>query len=247
VSALGVVVHVVYVQLAWVQVDRWSHGGTRYAERDAPSVVWPSMSGHGDDIRAVPSLMTERVEGATFTAQAVRLDGRRFASCTFDGCSIVYAGGPTEVVGCAFNDCVWKLEGQAANTVTLLGALGASDGMTGGRLVTNLFPQLRRMSGEVAAIPEQASTPERLGVGAAVEVRIGDVTITTSTGEAGARDVHAAETHDEASPPADEAPNGKPRRRAPSGRWIFASGDLAWIVIAAGVVLASVVLGRTGG
>ncbi|MDZ7706781.1 MAG: hypothetical protein U5J97_02590 [Trueperaceae bacterium] len=191
--------------------------------------------------------MTERVEGATFAGQTVRLDDRRFVSCTFDGCSIVYAGGPTEVLGCTFTDCIWQLEGRAANTVTLLGGLGASDGSTGRRLVTGLFSQLRRMRGEVAPFPDRGSTPERLAVGAADEVRIRDVTITTSATETRTADTRPVETRAGTSSLAEEARNGEPRRPAPSGRWIFLSGDLAWIVIAAGVVLATVVLGRTGG
>lgn len=229
-------------------------------------MVWPSMSRHGDDVRAVPSRMTERVEGATFAEQTVQLDGRRFVSCSFDGCSIVYAGGPAEVLACTFTDCVWRLEGRAANTVTLLGGLGASDGSTGQRLVDSLFSQLRRRGDDVATIPAQASTPERLGVHAVDEVRFGDVTITTSadaTRRAEPRAASRAEatraeatrteerrtdgTREHVASASAEAPNGEARRRAPSGRWIFLSGDVAWILIAAGVVLVTVVLGRTGG
>lgn len=196
--------------------------------------------------------MTERVEGATFAEQTVQLDGRGFVSCTFDGCRIVYAGGPTELLGCTFSDCVWHLEGEAANTITLLGGLGASDGPTGPRLVTGLFSQLRRMRGEAASTQEQASTPERLGVRTADEVRIGDVTIRTSadvssTNVSSPDATSADEAREGVSSSTDPTTNRGGRRRMRNGRWIFASGDVAWIVVAAGVALATVVLGRTGG
>lgn len=191
--------------------------------------------------------MTERVAGEAFTEQTVQLDGRGFVSCTFDACRIEYAGGPTEVVGSTFTDCVWHLEGNAANTVALLGGLGASDGPTGPRLVDGLFSQLRQVRGEVAAIPDRASTAERLSVRTVDEVRIGDVSIRTST------DVTTTDGTREGAPsvagttPNGTTPNGTTRRRSRVGRWIFASGDIVWIVIAAGVVLASVIIGRTGG
>jgi len=150
--------------------------------------------------------MTERVEGATFADETVRLDGRTFVSCTFGGCRIAYAGGSTQLVGCTFTDCAWHLEEGAANTVELLEALGA------------------RM-------------PERLGVAVSDEVRIDDVTIRTSPDEAG----------EGAATVSGETPEGAARQRAGAGRWIFVSADLAWIVIAAGAVLVTVALGRTGG
>jgi hypothetical protein len=60
------------------------------------------------------------VEDRTFVGQTVRLDGRRFVACAFEGCRLVYAGGDAAVENCTFTDCTWDVQDAAANTVLLL-------------------------------------------------------------------------------------------------------------------------------
>ena len=49
------------------------------------------------------------------------LDGETFSDCAFEACRLVYSGGePQKFEGCRFNDCEWKFEGAAAQTLSYL-------------------------------------------------------------------------------------------------------------------------------
>ena len=59
--------------------------------------------------------------GETFNHQTVALDGETFTDCAFAGCRLVYAGGePPQLEGCRFDDCDWRFEDAAANTLSYL-------------------------------------------------------------------------------------------------------------------------------
>ena len=59
--------------------------------------------------------------GVSFNHQTVELDGETFADCAFAGCRMVYAGGvPPKFESCRFDDCDWRFEDAAADTLSYL-------------------------------------------------------------------------------------------------------------------------------
>ncbi len=59
--------------------------------------------------------------GAIFNHETIALDGESFTDCEFRFCRLVYSGGAApEMAGCQFEDCEWKLEGAAADTLAHL-------------------------------------------------------------------------------------------------------------------------------
>lgn len=65
-----------------------------------------------------------RISGRRFVRAHVVLDNTRFVGCTFIECRFRFSGGE-----CSFSDCAFvrpeiEFDGQAANTVALLSALG---------------------------------------------------------------------------------------------------------------------------
>ena len=64
-----------------------------------------------------------------FNHETVTLDGEEFSDCEFRDCRMVYAGGPPPVFqSCRFDDCEWKFEGSAANTLAYLKVVWAVGG-----------------------------------------------------------------------------------------------------------------------
>jgi hypothetical protein len=67
----------------------------------------------------------EHVRDRAFKNERVEIDGKRFTSCTFHSCALVYAGGDTEFgAGCSVENCRPEFSGSARRTVLLLHALG---------------------------------------------------------------------------------------------------------------------------
>jgi hypothetical protein len=67
----------------------------------------------------------EHVRDRQFKNERVEIDGKRFTSCTFTDCDLVYSGGDVEFgPGCVVNDCRPEFSGPARRTVLLLHALG---------------------------------------------------------------------------------------------------------------------------
>jgi len=59
-----------------------------------------------------------------YNHETVALDGEAFSHCEFRACRLVYAGGePPRFDRCRFEDCEWKLEGPAAQTLVHLRAM----------------------------------------------------------------------------------------------------------------------------
>jgi len=59
--------------------------------------------------------------GAQYNHETIALDGESFSDCEFRSCRLVYSGGATpQMGGCRFDDCEWKLEGAAADTLAHL-------------------------------------------------------------------------------------------------------------------------------
>ncbi len=67
----------------------------------------------------------EVVQGRHFINESVELDGKKFCSCSFNGCCLNYAGGTVEFgAGCIVENCRPEFSGPARRTVLLLHALG---------------------------------------------------------------------------------------------------------------------------
>lgn len=67
----------------------------------------------------------EHVRNRHFKNERIEIDGKRFTSCTFDGCELIYAGGDVEFgSGCSVENCRPEFSGPARRTVLLLHSLG---------------------------------------------------------------------------------------------------------------------------
>lgn len=64
-----------------------------------------------------------------FNHETVALDGESFSDCAFRSRRMVYSGGkPPSFEACRFDDCEWKFDGPAAQTLAqlkLIWGLGA--------------------------------------------------------------------------------------------------------------------------
>jgi hypothetical protein len=59
--------------------------------------------------------------GVSYNHQTVLLDGESYSDCSFASCRLVYAGGEAPRFDrCRFEDCDWKLEEAAAQTLSFL-------------------------------------------------------------------------------------------------------------------------------
>jgi hypothetical protein len=77
-----------------------------------------------DCLRRSPARQRQRRD-RQFKNERVEIDGKRFTSCTFDACELVYSGGDVEFgPGCVVNDCRPEVFESARRTVLLLHALG---------------------------------------------------------------------------------------------------------------------------
>jgi hypothetical protein len=60
----------------------------------------------------------EPVQDRHFKDETVKLDGKRFLSCSFDGCTLNYSGGDVEFgPGCSVENCRPIFSGPARRTV----------------------------------------------------------------------------------------------------------------------------------
>lgn len=67
----------------------------------------------------------EHIRDKHFTNERVEIDGKRFTSCTFQNCTLVFAGGDVDFgAGCEVGSCRPEFSGPARRTVLLLHALG---------------------------------------------------------------------------------------------------------------------------
>jgi hypothetical protein len=60
-------------------------------------------------------------DGVKYHHETLALDGETYAGCEFRACRLVYAGGEApSFEACKFEDCDWRLEGPAAETLSHL-------------------------------------------------------------------------------------------------------------------------------
>lgn len=74
-----------------------------------------------------------------FSGGVIRLDGKTYRDCRFDGVILEYAGGklPT-LTGNTIINCNWRLVGPAGRTLALLQGLNRQSG--GADVINSAFP-----------------------------------------------------------------------------------------------------------
>ena len=60
----------------------------------------------------------------TFEGQVFRLEESAFIECTLKNCVIYYSGGSFDFEKTNFENCQWKFQNQAGNTMQLLALIG---------------------------------------------------------------------------------------------------------------------------
>ena len=65
-----------------------------------------------------------RYEGRTFTKQVFQLEECWFVNCVLRECHLFYSGGSYLWENTTFENCDWKFQGAAAQTVNLLIQIG---------------------------------------------------------------------------------------------------------------------------
>jgi hypothetical protein len=84
--------------------------------------------------------------GSKFSKIRVDLDNQSYKDCTFDECEIVYsAKGRVSLDGCKFNNCRYRFDGAAGNTIKMLAALY----MFAPELIERTFDGIRGKSGDL--------------------------------------------------------------------------------------------------
>jgi hypothetical protein len=64
-----------------------------------------------------------------FNHETIVLDGEAFSACEFRDCRLVFQGGePPTFEDCTFDDCDWRFEAAAANTLAHLKTVWAAGG-----------------------------------------------------------------------------------------------------------------------
>jgi hypothetical protein len=65
-----------------------------------------------------------RYEGQTFTKKVFQLEECWFVNCVLRECYVFYSGGSYLWENTTFENCQWKFQGPAAQTVNLLALIG---------------------------------------------------------------------------------------------------------------------------
>jgi hypothetical protein len=89
------------------------------------------------------SSRVEEFSHESFTDQRVELDSKLFVQCTFIRCILVYSGGAGGgLTQCTINNCVWKFEGAASNTIGFMADMYHS-GKDGKELIEIAIEKIR--------------------------------------------------------------------------------------------------------
>lgn len=84
-----------------------------------------------------------KIENRKYDNEVVNLDSNEFINCTFDGCTLVYRGGPLpKFSGNSIDKCIWNFSDAAELTLRFIAGLyQAGDG--GKDVVERMFDQIR--------------------------------------------------------------------------------------------------------
>jgi hypothetical protein len=66
----------------------------------------------------------QKFENQTLVGQIFRAEECWFVQCTLKNCVFYYSGGPFELENCRLENCQWKFQGSAQQTVGLLSTIG---------------------------------------------------------------------------------------------------------------------------
>jgi hypothetical protein len=65
-----------------------------------------------------------KYENQTVTGQIFRVEECWFVNCTLKNCVMYYSGGPFELESCRLENCQWKFQGPAQQTIALMSSIG---------------------------------------------------------------------------------------------------------------------------
>jgi hypothetical protein len=66
-----------------------------------------------------------KYENQTLTSQLLVVEDCWFVNCTLRQCVLYYSGGPYEFENVKWDNCQWKFQGAAQQTVAVLSMIGA--------------------------------------------------------------------------------------------------------------------------
>ncbi|MFP5204907.1 MAG: hypothetical protein ACLGSH_06105 [Acidobacteriota bacterium] len=65
-----------------------------------------------------------KYQDQTIVGQVFRTEECWFVNCTLKQCVLYYSGGVAEFENCRFENCQWKFQGQAQQTIAVLSMIG---------------------------------------------------------------------------------------------------------------------------
>ncbi|MFZ2022706.1 MAG: hypothetical protein ACLPZY_13845 [Terracidiphilus sp.] len=65
-----------------------------------------------------------KYENQTLTNQILQVEDCWFVNCTLKQCILYYAGGPFEFQNAKMENCQWKFQGSAQQTIALMTTIG---------------------------------------------------------------------------------------------------------------------------
>lgn len=87
----------------------------------------PPIPGNGRPAQALTTVANQN-----FVEQTIQLDGRIFQDCSFENCTLVYAGHtPASFVQCRFAETKWEVTAAAENVMQFLESLYRDGGESG--------------------------------------------------------------------------------------------------------------------
>jgi hypothetical protein len=102
--------------------------------------------------------------GGVYQGGTIRVDGQRFIDCTFQSCTLEFAGEAVPFFErCTFIDVSWSFVEGAGNTIAFLQAMYNTFGSGGEGLVNTVFDMVRNkslMPGFPAEAGELPMTPK---------------------------------------------------------------------------------------
>jgi hypothetical protein len=66
-----------------------------------------------------------KYENQTITGQILQVEDCWFVNCTLKQCVLYYSGGPFEFQNVKWDNCQWKFQGAAQQTIAVLSMIGA--------------------------------------------------------------------------------------------------------------------------
>ncbi|HEY2894159.1 MAG TPA: hypothetical protein VGJ16_08105 [Pirellulales bacterium] len=82
--------------------------------------------------------------GETLTDATEVIDGNQYSDCKFEGCQLIYRGGPLPIItNSQFNNCRWRFEDAAERTIIFMKNVYHGMGQGGAELIEATIKALR--------------------------------------------------------------------------------------------------------